>query len=703
MMNYNNILKVASTLSLAVLFSCAEIEDPQSEAVGYLAAPALEVDITVQDIAQTKTSAPIVDGPSESDIRFVVKDKDGNVKYDGVGLWTEAIVLPVGAYTVDASYGSNGFGAPYFTGTATGTIEPFDNEIPALKVSLANSLICIELDSDFAQHFYVGSSKVLLKTDSATAEVEYGQWHYIPSGADLEVTMAGTTAGELVSLTHKLSSPSPKVAYNLVCKKSSTSWPSITWPSTSLDDGAFEGALYFTPAVVSNMSDANAASLTYQVKGGSYADWTDVSTSDINIYKFISGLSNDVTYSLRACVGNIVSEERSFTPVTFQSCFSVGSVTAAHNNADDKNVELSSTTMTANEMKVNLPATVDKMASVTTTGSFSSSTNNKVTGSFESVELSSTAKNVSFTNAAGWPYLPQGDYSATVTATCSLNGSTYTATVTPTVTVPDPVFSLTMTSYTSYDKYAATNNITKDLNGTTGANNCNPTTLYNAGGKWGISTDLMSNPNYAKTLVIKIDDDASRTFNVTNEYADNKYYEDITGLGWASHNLTVSVTFDGKTIEKSQTHHITGLPYASSLNNNTTGWTNFSNVETDNNYFIFNYEDASVLSPTFNIPDNINVAVIPSVYSYHSNGFVSHTHTLYVSASSSAVKDGVSKDYKASINLVGVGGCKEDTFNVTMTASAKNISLYVYGKRKTADYPEFFINNCRIVYRVSLR
>jgi len=159
MMNYNNILKVASTLSLAVLFSCAEIEDPQSEAVGYLAAPALEVDITVQDIAQTKTSAPIVDGPSESDIRFVVKDKDGNVKYDGVGLWTEAIVLPVGAYTVDASYGSNGFGAAYFTGTAAGTIEPLDNEIPALKVSLANSLICIELDSDFAQHFFVGSSK----------------------------------------------------------------------------------------------------------------------------------------------------------------------------------------------------------------------------------------------------------------------------------------------------------------------------------------------------------------------------------------------------------------------------------------------------------------------------------------------------------------------------------------------------------------
>ncbi|MBE6216034.1 MAG: DUF4493 domain-containing protein [Bacteroidales bacterium] len=613
MMNYNNILKVASTLSLAVLFSCAEIEDPQSEAVGYLAAPALEVDITVQDIAQTKTSAPIVDGPSESDIRFVVKDKDGNVKYDGVGLWTEAIVLPVGAYTVDASYGSNGFGAAYFTGTAAGTIEPLDNEIPALKVSLANSLICIELDSDFAQHFFVGSSKVLLNTDSATAEVEYGQWHYIPSGADLEVTMAGTTAGELVSLTHKLSSPSPKVAYNLVCKKSSTSWPSITWPSTSLADGAFEGALYFTPAVVSNMSDANAASLTYQVKGGSYADWTDVSTSDINSYKFISGLSNDVKYSLRACVGNIVSEELPFTPVTFQSCFSVGSVTAAHNNADDMNVELSSTTMTANEMKVNLPATVDEMASVTATGSFSSS-NNAATGSFESVELSSTAKNVSFTNAAGWPYLPQGDYSATVTAICSLNGSTYTASSTQTATVPAPVLDLTLSSYTSYDKYAATNNITKDLNGTTGANNCDPSTLYNAGGKWNVSSSLMSNGNYAKELIVKIDNDESRKFKVTNEYEDNKYYESISGLTWASHNLTVSFTFDGVTVNKSQTHHITGLPYT--LTHPAQDWAIVENGAITYTYFgdsyIFLTSDSStgsVKTPDFYILGETNISV----------------------------------------------------------------------------------------------
>ena len=159
------------------------------------------------------------------------------------------------------------------------------------------------------------------------------------------------------------------------------------------------------------------------------------------------------------------------------------------------------------------------------------------------------------------------------------------------------------------------------------------------------------------------------------------------------------MTFDNRTVSKTQTHHITGLPYASSLNNKTTGWTNFSNVETDDGYFIFNYEDASVLSPTFNVPNNIDVEVKPSVYSYHSNGFVSHTHTLYVCASSTAVKSGASKDYKASISLVGVEGCDEDSFNATMTTSAKNISFYVYGKRKSADYPEFFMNNCKIVYR----
>lgn len=679
MLRLDYIKRFATVLMAAgvALVSCMEMAQPRSEAVGYLTVPMLGVDVTVQDMAQTKASKPAVEAPATSDIRLVVKDKDGNVKYDDEGLWSEPLVLPVGAYTVEATYGENGFGAAYFAGTVSGTIDPLDNEVPVLTVSLANSMLCVEIDPEFAQHFDIGSSKALLKSGSASAEVAYGEWIFVPSGVDLQVAMNGTTAGKLVSLTHTLSNPSPKVAYNVVCKKSSTSWPSITWQSSDLSGGAFESGLYFMPATASNMSDANAASLTYQVKGGSYSDWTDVTVSDVSGYKYISGLSNGMEYSLRACVGNIVSEELSFTPVTFQSCFSMESVTSAHNNDGNADVELSSTTMTANNMTVNLPSIVAGMATVTAAGSFSSS-NNDAAGSFSDVTLSSSARNVSFTNASGWPYLPQGAYSATVTATCTLNGATYTATAAATPSVPAPVLGLAMSSYTSYDKYAATNSIAKDLNGTSGANNCDPSTLYNAGGKWNVSTSLMSNANYAKKLVVKIDDDEFRTLNVTNEYADNKYYEPISGLSWTSHNLSVSFTFDGTTVNKSQTHHITGLPYSYNFVGGSlsayaeNGWKCNGSLEVSNKSLAGrattllldrnssgSNKHGFVVSPRFHIPDNLSVqpSVVRSVYRTSGNkertgyiGPVSNDNTT-----SKAISYTVSGGTSTSGSVVGSG------------------------------------------------
>lgn len=607
MMRFNNIKMLAAAVmaSACAFVSCAEIEQQES-AVGYLDAPSLEVDVAIEDMTQTKAPDIVISAPSPSEIHYVVKDKDGNVKYDEDGLWTEPLVLPVGAYTVDATYGSNGFGAAYFTGTVSGTIAPLDKDMPALTLSLANSLLCIEVDPEFASHFDVGSSKAALKSGSASADVSYGEWIYVPSGADLEVTMSGTTAGKPVSLTHTLSNPSPKAAYNVVCKKSSTSWPSITWSLTQLADGAFEGGLYFEPAIASNMSDANVASLIYQVKGGLYDDWTNVSVSDVNGYKYISGLSNDVTYSLRARVGNIVSEELSFAPVSFQSCFSVESVTAEHNNNGNADVELSSTTMTAGNMKVNLPAIIAGMATVKASGSFSSSTN-AAAGSFSDVTLTSTAENVSFANVSDWPYLPQGTYTATVSATCTLNSATYTASSTAAPTVPAPVFKVTLSAYTSYDKYAATNGISKSIND---ANNCDPSTLYNAGAAWSISEDLMKNPNYSKTIAIYIDDDATGRISTVTTWDYNCFYQNVSGLSWAPHTHQVELTFDNKTISSvKNTHHITGLPYDIDFRNTSEGWNLFDNCSRDAEGLHFDPTATPYANRAFYIPSDLNVSL----------------------------------------------------------------------------------------------
>lgn len=309
MFNFNNIFRIAAaaTASVALLVSCAGLEQDQNDAVGYLAAPALDVDLTVDDLLLTKALDFDVEEPALSDVHFIVKDKNGTVRYDEDGLWDEPIVLPVGSYTVEASYGTNGFDEPYFTGLTTGTIEQLDKEIPKLSLALSNSLVRVTVDPSLEGHFTPGSE---VSFNGGAHEAGYSEWTYVPSGSDLTLTLSGTSqAGVPAEFTHALPAPSAKVAYDVVCGKSETNWPSISWTSTPLADGAFEEGLYFKAAIPSNMSDANAAAMKYQIKGGDYADWTDVTVSDVAGYKYLSYLESGVSYAIRACVGNIFSEE----------------------------------------------------------------------------------------------------------------------------------------------------------------------------------------------------------------------------------------------------------------------------------------------------------------------------------------------------------------------------------------------------------
>ena len=190
--------------------------------------------------------------------------------------------------------------------------------------------------------------------------------------------------------------------------------------------------------------------------------------------------------------------------------------------------------------------------------------NGAVIRKYESSSVPVVGNSYTMNVVDGWPYVPQG---STLSASLTLKTGEV---ITPTISfnLPKPTFGVTLSAYTSYDKYAGTNGITKNV---TEANNCNAETLYNAGAAWSISTDLMANKNYAKTLKIYIDGDASaRTFEVRDEYGDNSYYENIGNLSWAAHSLKASVTFDGVTVESAeQTHHITGLPYNAAPPRNT--------------------------------------------------------------------------------------------------------------------------------------
>ena len=689
MNRFNNIIKATAILVLSGFVSCVEMEE-QGSAVGYLVPPALDVDVTVDDPAQTKAIDFEIEAPAVSDVHFVVKDKDGNVKYSGEGLWSEPLVMPVGAYTVEASAGENGFGKPYFTGSASGSISPLDNEVPALSLALGNALVNVTVHSDFAQHFT--GEKVVVGAEAL--EANFGDWFYVPSGSALALTLSGkNSAGKDATFTYSLGAPAAKTAYSVVCKATSNNWPSIEWTATPLSDGAFEGGLYFKPVVVSNMSDINAAAVVYQIKGGDYSDWKTVTPADVEGYKYISGLANDTEYELRAYVGNIFSAEQSFAPVTYASCLRTD-VTAAHNNALNSSVVLESTAVKA-AVSASLPAIIAELAtSHTASVTFGN-------GRVKQSNLNVNATKQTLANADGWPYLPQGSYSYTATATLALPGGTHTAALSGSVTVPAPDFSLTLSAYTSYDKYAATNGITKDLNGTTGANNCDPATLYNAGGQWGISTAIMANANYAKTLVINIDGNTDRTFNVTGEYGDNEYYENISSLSWQAHTLVVSVTFDGKTVSKSQTHHITGLPYRAVPPTNTGDhpWTEDQRASAGASNFnwgtseFYMYDDAGmgtylkVGTPSFHVPNDIPVSVVISAHGCK-HASLKHDVDCRIHSGQST------EDFTAKYNN---GNYSDYSIN-TLSLYQSSPKLQFESRNHTA-YRKLYINSVMISYR----
>lgn len=686
MFNFNNIFRIAAaaTASVALLVSCAGLEQDQNDAVGYLAAPALDVDLTVDDLLLTKALDFDVEEPALSDVHFIVKDKNGTVRYDEDGLWNEPIVLPVGGYSIEASYGANGFGAPYFTGSASGSVAQLAQETPELTLDLSNSLVRVTVDPTLEGHFIPGSE---VSFNDGAHVAGYGEWTYVPSDSDLILTLSGTSAAGIpADFTHTLPAPSAKVAYDVVCGKSETNWPSISWTSTPLADGAFEDGLYFKAAVPSNMSDANAAAMKYQIKGGDYADWTDAAVSDVAGYKYLSDLTSGVDYTIRACVGNIFSEELSFSPVGLADCLSIDEVTAAHNNGNDASVQLTGTSITAKGLKVDLPSIIAGMAEVTANGSFSSSKNG-ATGSF-STALSAASTDVAFTNADGWPYLPKGEnaYKATITATCAVNGTDYTASLSSDVTVPSPVFSVSASAYTSYDKR------TTDLSFAN--NHANKYTVFEREASVSISDALLSNSNYAdiRSSSITFNSTSIGSFNISSKDFGN----DANCTEWKSYPFHAQMTFDGVSDEASVDCHITGLPYV--LSHPAEGWSIVENGTVTYTYFgesyIFLTSDSStgsVKTPDFNIPGNTNVSVSTTFKRIRDGIVFDWTFSVHTYDKSGNASEIVSDTGNGKNTEHTIGG------NATFTPSCYNILCrrYYWG----GSGPDAQITDFSIVYR----
>lgn len=704
MLNHNNIIKTAVlSLTACAFLACVEMEQPQNVESGFLAAPSLDVDVTVHDISLTKAAPALnaVDMPSaetvRAEVKYVVKKKGSEDDLLDGKPWTEALTLPTGeTYVVEAFYGDNEFDGPCLYGFQEITIAALETVQPNLNVKVSNSLLCVStdpLDGHFTMTELVMKSgdKTRTLTKSESVQVE-DTWIWVPAEQKLELEIMGTNSLEdAVSFTHSFT-PQAGYAYNLISGKPEDNWPSITWSLTQLADGAFEGGLYFEPAIASNMSDANVASLIYQVKGGLYDDWKDVSVSDVNGYKYISGLSNDVTYSLRARVGNIVSEELSFAPVSFQSCFSVESVTAEHNNNGNADVELSSTTMTAGNMKVNLPAIIAGMATVKASGSFSSSTN-AAAGSFSDVTLTSTAENVSFANVSDWPYLPQGSYTATVSATCTLNSATYTASSTAAPEVPDPKLTVTAYAETSYSRYTSSDQSLKSKANDAGTGD----KVMNIQGKVSISDAILGNPNYSNLIKASLKYDDKELLSSTSVSSNTFEGADQTGQEWRAHPLTASFTFDGVSDNDEVTCHVTGIPHrVDNMQDYVShGW-NGKGASALTGQVSLSGDGAYVRSPEFYVPENSKITVNSE---FTSSCYLGKNALLYVSVSDTPSKSGtcVYIDDHSVSSLVNSKLQSREVTGLLLTSSVSRVSFYLHKKNIVS--PTAQIGKCYILYQ----
>ena len=290
--------------------------------------------------------------------------------------------------------------------------------------------------------------------------------------------------------------------------------------------------------------------------------------------------------------------------------------------------------------------------------------------------------------ANNWPYIPQGTY--TLEYAYTMNGQT-SEVRTKTVTVGEPTFTISLSAYTSYDKYLA--------GAIDDANACDPETVYTTTA-WSISEELMTNANYEKILNIYVDDEAKSTFTVYADYQYNSLSDwGIGGLSWAAHTLKASFVFDDVTVETAeQTHHITGLPYTAAPPTNTgdhpwtdnTGKTLISHVDWGTTYVTMSATSLApeIYSPKFYIPSELNVSL--SVRAIRNKTLLKHNYNfeVYLDSDNKAIDTGLESEETYENSDV--------TTNCTMTSSLCQWTVR-YDYSMTA--PKTYVYRFNISYR----
>lgn len=699
LVSYTGILSTLFVLATMLLDASCTQQDEYTSAVGYLYAPTLDMNLTVEDLQETRADGETVTLPNvptdASGVTFVVKDKDGTKKYNDVGLWTKPLVLPVGSYTITATYGTNTFGAPHFVGSASGTIEALKQVKPSpIQMTLGNALVRVQLDTELKKHFTPKTLSFSQGTEKASYEYKEDQWYYIPSSNDekISLSLSGTNEAEVdATFNYDITTPAAKTAYAITCNQNTSNWPTITLEGQQ--DGAWAGRLYVNPATVENVSDANKTTIYYEVST-SEADWTNAIRSEHveGDHHVVNELTNGASYYVRARIGNIFSNI--VGPFTVKERLTTNSeVNIAHTYSDNVLTGSSAT------LDLGFDALPDDnfLKKIYKDGILKVSTS--LTKDGKEVRTSSTPSGTM--GHSGWPYIPQGNYVLTINHSLKPNTKEST-TATSTLSgfnSPAPTLFTTKfgASYTSYDKGVGNDDygISKDVNFAN--NNCNSETIYGVSVS-GVSADLMNNTNYtgsSVTIGLYYNDSgtASKTYNKLE-------VGEINGLtDWGKYTLKAAITFDGETKEATnKTHHITGLPYTAAppTNSGTHPWT--SNNDAVGAEIEFNADNVKmttsstppyIVSPTFYIPADIDVSMSSSAQVNALYWFFSWQTTNYTAkiGGNTVFSQASDKQTGKTFNPSGTGTFTRSNNTVTLASTYNALG------------PNIIIYNVAILYR----
>lgn len=684
-----------SAMALTGLFvSCAQIEENNAGKTAYLDFSAISVDYTVENLTPTKASVPDSDLPEAGDFTIRISGQGGEPIVYEPGTLPSAVELAPGEYTVEAVYGENTFGEPYFYKSVQVSLLPEDKKtVPLTDITLGNAMLAVTLPDDFGTHLTV-SSIVAGDSKGGSMNIETGRYVYVPSGSEVYVTFNGTnSAGQNKSIKVTLGTLKPQCAYNIVCN---LDLPTLSFADQR--DGAWAGRLYLTSLANSDKT-MDMSAVKYMLSSDGGASWTETVPEQKDGYWLISGLDENKTYSIKAVLGELVSNSWTFEPSESSSL----ALSLAHTKDSSGNLDGTKATVSGD-----VPYPTRLAGLISSKGSYGA----ELTDAGGNVVRTLSAKAGEMAVANNWPYLPQGTY--TLKPYYQIGEDKVYLTANPSAVSPAPVFTIKANAETSYSRYLAGSSNKNDSG--TGDK------VMNISASVSISDAILANDKYSgkKTVSLTFDgssmltSDALTSCTVVPTALVASGTQDLTGQAWGTHTLSSSVTFDGVTSGNSLQCHVTGIPYSydfvdGSLDqyrsdgwstNGTLSVTNQALAGRDNTLVLTDTKlsgsekSGFVVSPKFFIPEHSTIYVQPSiirsVYSTSDWGR-GKTRTGYVGPVSSTTSSSTAVSYTTSggNSTAGTeygGGEWLTAFGITESSPYISISCDLHGRATGAYY-----------------